>query len=100
MNTKQLDDLLEYVKKDGRICPEPRKWNQLWEMLPEKTRVGSGWNPPLPFILNAWDHTNGLEKILRLKQHLEYAAEKGALDQVELFLKNLTQDEWFTRNKY
>jgi len=98
MKSKQLDDLLAYVTKDGRICPEPGKWHELWEMLPDKHRVGSGWNPPLPLILVAWDHTCGLEKILRLKQHLEYAAEKGVLDQVELFLKNLTRDEWFTGN--
>ncbi len=42
-----------------------------------KIRVGSGWNPPLPLILAAWDHTTGLEKLLRLKQHIEYATEKG-----------------------
>jgi hypothetical protein len=64
MNTKQLDDLLEYVKRDGLICPEPGRRQQLWEMLPDKSRVGSGWNPPLPLILAAWDHTSGLEKKL------------------------------------
>lgn len=98
MKSKQLEDLLDYVKKDGRICPEPSKWHKLWEMLPDKRRVGSSWNPPLPLILAAWDYTSGLEKILRLKQHLEYAAEKGVLDQVEMFIKNLAQDEWFTGN--
>jgi len=95
----QLHDLLEYVNDEGRICPEPSKWHQLWEMLPDKNRVGSGWNPPLPLILAAWDHTTGLEKMLRLKQHIEYATEKGVLDNVEQFLRNLPEEEWHTVEK-
>lgn len=99
MNNTQLQDLLQYVKDEGRICPEPGKWHELWEMLPERHRVGSGWKPPLPLILAAWDHTTGLEKILRLMQHIEYAAEKGVLGQVDQFLRNLHPEEWHTSRK-
>jgi hypothetical protein len=94
VRSPQLQDLLHYVSDEGRICPQPGKWHELWEMLPDRYRVGSGWNPPLPLILAAWDHTSGLEKMLRLRQHIEYAEEKGVLDLVEKFLKGLPQEEW------
>ena len=50
---RQLHMLLDYVKQDHRICPLPGKWNDLWEMLPDRTCVGGGWEPPLPLILAA-----------------------------------------------
>lgn len=99
LKNMQLQDLLQYVMDEGRICPEPGKWHELWQLLPDRHRVGSGWNPPLPLILAAWDHTNGLEKMLRLKQHIEYAAEKGVLDQVDQFLRSLPSEEWHTSRK-
>lgn len=94
MNNVQLQDLLKYVSDQGRICPQPGKWHELWEMLPDRHRVGSGWNPSLPLILAAWNHTTGLEKMLRLRQHIEYAAEKGVLDLIEQFLKGLPPEDW------
>jgi hypothetical protein len=99
LNSTQLQDLLQYVKAEGRICPEPGNWHELWELLPDRRRVGSGWNPPLPLILAAWDHATGLEKMLRLKQHIEYAAEKGILGQVDQFLRSLQPEEWHTLRK-
>jgi hypothetical protein len=85
--------LLEYVQANGRICPVPQRWNQLWEMLPGRRRVGNGWIPPLPLILGAWHYT-GLEKVLRLREHIEYAATNGALDEVNTFLRGLEDAEW------
>lgn len=98
MNRNQIDDLLGYVQKEGRICPLPDKWNQLWKTLPNKRRVGSSWIPPLPLILAAWDHSSSIEKMLRLKQHIEYAAKHGVLDKVETYLKNLPTEDWYKGN--
>jgi hypothetical protein len=73
----------------------PGEWNKLWELLPNRHRNDSGgWNPPLPLILAAWDHATGLEKMLRLRQHINYAAENGALADVDDFLRNLRPDQW------
>ncbi len=99
MQRDQLEELLQFVQSEGRICPEPGKWHDLWEMLPEKKRVGSGWQPPLPLILAAWDNTSGIEKILRLRQHIEYAAEKGILNIVDQYLRNLKQNDWHFASK-
>ena len=46
--------LLDHIRENGRVCPVPRRWNELWEMLPARRRGGRGWEPPLPLILAAW----------------------------------------------
>ena len=92
---KKLNDLLAYVKADGRICPIRTCWDQLWEMLPDKTRVGRDWEPPLPLTLAVWWETPLLEKSLRLEKHIRYAAKHGALDEVDSYLRRLKPEEWF-----
>jgi hypothetical protein len=64
------NDLLDYVKADGRICPNPKEWNVLWEMLPDKQQFGSSWEPPLPLILAAWLETPHFRKEARLNEHI------------------------------
>ena len=51
---KEVEDLCRHVQSEGQVCPMPLKWKELYEMLPDTQRVGSGWNPPLPLILAAW----------------------------------------------
>ena len=54
MPTMILNDLLEFVRTNERVCPQPQRWNELWKMLPNRKRIGNGWDPPLPLILAAW----------------------------------------------
>lgn len=89
-----LDDLLRYVRAEGRVCPVPTRWNELWEMLPERRRVGNGWDPPPPLILAAWWHSSALEKMLRLAEHIEYASRRGALEKINRYLRSLPEEEW------
>ena len=63
-------------------------------MLPNRRRVGSGWEPPLPLILAAWDTTSDRPKMLRLAHHIEWAATHGALDAVDKFLRALREEDW------
>lgn len=90
----ELDDLLEYCKSNKRICPMPDQWNKLWEMLPNRSRIGTAWEPALPLILAAWTNSSGLSKILRLEEHLQWATENGALSAVEIFLRGLPEEHW------
>jgi len=53
----------------------------------------------LPLILGAWNYTSGMEKMLRLRQHIEYAAEKGGLDAVDQFLRSLSDNDWYIAGK-
>lgn len=92
---EKLKKLLKYVQADGRICPLPIYWQTLWEMLPNrKQKASGGWIPPLPLILGAWQEP-GMLKRLRLKEHIEYAAEHGVLDEVDKSLRDLSEEQWF-----
>lgn len=93
----KLANLLDYVQAERRVCPNPDQWNDLWNLLPDKERVGTGWNPALPLILGAWWHTSVLEKQLRLREHIEYGAKREVLDSIDSFLRGLAPDQWFTR---
>ena len=73
----------------------PQRWNALWELLPDRRRVGAGWEPALPLILAAWDETPYLPKMIRVAEHIEWAADHGALEPVAAFLRGLREDEWF-----
>ena len=54
-----LPELEKYMALDWkwRICLRPDPWNKLWELLPDRKRVGNGWEPALPLILAAWYET-------------------------------------------
>lgn len=92
----QAHALLDYCNENGRFCPQPQPWNRLWEMLPDRQQKPSGgWKPPLPLILAAWSDTTGLEKMLRLRDHIQWADEHGAIDDVDAYLRGLTEAQWF-----
>ena len=63
-------------------------------MLPDRRRLGGSWEPPLPLILAAWWQTPILPKVIRLREHLEYAERHGVLDRVDAFLRALPETEW------
>lgn len=97
MNTNEsekLSTLLEFVKANNRVCLMPDYWNCLYQMLPNTHRVGNGWQPPLPLILAAWHDTPALMKMIRLQEHIEYAAQNNALSQVDNFLRQLEEENW------
>ena len=92
--TGELEKLLVYCGENARICPLPQQWNRMWELLPNRSRRGSGWNPPLPLILAAWWETSDAQKKDRLEQHVRWAAEHGALPSIAEFLRSLPEREW------
>jgi hypothetical protein len=88
------DDVIAYARLNGRVCPLPWQWNQLYELLPSRQRVGNGWEPAPPLILAAWHHATGLMKILRLQEHIDWADKHGALPAVAKLLYSLPEDQW------
>jgi len=89
-----LEEVLAEVQKNKRVCPQPQKWQQLFDMLPDKQRKGVGWEPALPFMLAAWCDTPAMSKMLRLREHIEWAASHCCLEEVSLFLRELPEDQW------
>jgi hypothetical protein len=57
--------------------------------------VGAGWQPPAPLILAAWHDTPATLKMLRLTEHIEWAAKHDALNSVGRFLRELREEDWF-----
>lgn len=92
------ESLIAYCRENARICPMPQRWKALWELLPDRRRVGAGWEPALPLILAAWHGTPNLMKMLRVVEQIEWAAEHGALEKIATFLRGLREDEWFHRD--
>ena len=88
-----VESLIAYCKENGRVCPLPMHWHRLWEMLPNRTFLGVGWEPSLPLILGGWSSPD-LAKMLRLAEHIEWAEKHGALDDVAAFLRGLCEDDW------
>jgi hypothetical protein len=96
MTSKKAVELLEYCQKNGQICPQQQAWNRLWKMLPNRTQQPSGgWEPGLPLILHAWSDSSNLEKLLRLKEHIEWADIHDTIDMVDAYLRGLSEEEWF-----
>jgi hypothetical protein len=81
--TDSVESLVAYCREYKRVCPMPRLWNKLWEMLPNRARAG-----------NAWHDTPALLKMLRLADHIELAAQHGALESVAGVLRELRKEDW------
>lgn len=87
--------LIAYCRENERVCPQPKIWHQLWEMLPDRKQVGAGWQPPLPLILAAWDETPALPKMVRLAEHIEWAHKHNILPAIAAFLRDLREEDWY-----
>jgi len=90
-----VQSLMAYCRENSRVCPMPQRWSALWNLLPNRIRVGASWQPPLPLILGAWDESQGMVKMLRLAEHIKWADQHGGLGAVDRFLRALPEDEWF-----
>lgn len=92
--TTQYESLLTYCSENGRVCPLPMFWNKLYAKLPNKTKIGNGWNPPMPLILAAWDFSGDDDKAVRFKEHLVWAKENNYLNEAESYLRKLNEEDW------
>ena len=91
----ELEILLAYCQADGRVCPQPNIWNNLWKLIKRKTGKE---DISAPLILAAWYDAPILLKMLRLKEHVEIAYENDAFAEVKAFLMNLEEGDWYHLN--
>jgi len=94
MSQGSLSDLLSYAKANDRVCPMPRPWQALYDLPPGKRRAGAGWEPALPLILAAWHDAPAMLKMLRLREHIEWADSHGVLTDVDSLLRALPEEQW------
>jgi hypothetical protein len=89
-----IEQAMAQARRNSRICPQPREWQQLYEMLPGKKQMSRGWEPQGPLTGSAWGVTTAVAKRMCLRDHLEWAESKGCLDEVFAFLKALPEESW------
>ena len=94
MSDQHLEDIINEIAGPNWVCPKPPNWNEMYKMLPDIKRVGSGYEPPLPLILQAWGHTSDIEKKHRFLVHLEWAREKSVLDEIIQYLNTVEKSDW------
>ncbi|GEM_PF-701826 len=85
-----VDDAMLEARKNNRVCPIPARWQELYQMLPDRKNN----QPTPPLIGPSWLATPSLSKRMCLREHLEWADAKGNLDPVLAFLKQLPEGEW------
>lgn len=95
----QFESLLHYCSENGRVCPSPIKWNELWMMLPNRSRRNNSNAPAQPLILAAWHEASDEQKAIRFREHLAWAEKHGGLDGVDTFLRNLSESDWYHLNE-
>jgi hypothetical protein len=92
--SKSVRNLVSHCAENERVCPQPQKWGELYEMLPNKRRAGGSWEPPLPFIQATWHDTPYQAKRHRLMAHILWAERQGQLDRIERYLRSLREEDW------
>jgi hypothetical protein len=87
-----VQSAIELARRMNRVCPLPEAWQALYEMLPLPPSAGE--LPPPPITGQAWNRSSDLEKRLRLREQLEWAAALGKLDEIYDFLRKLPAKSW------
>lgn len=85
-----VDDAMLEARKNNRVCPLPARWQELYQMLPERKNN----QPTPPLIGPSWKATPSISKRMCLREHLEWAETKGNLPEVMAFLRQLPEEEW------
>jgi hypothetical protein len=83
-------EVMVEARKNNRVCPKPEKWQQLYELLPARRPS----EPPPPLVGAAWNGTPSIPKRMCFREHIEWAAGHGALQQVYAFMKALPETDW------
>ena len=98
---EQLDNLLAYAKANNRICPQPMKWQMLWEQLPDRGRGEADQKLRVPLniighsgFLVGWWASSDSDKAERIEEHIRWAYEHDGLDSADTFLRELSEEDW------
>ena len=70
-----VHDAMVEARRNNRVCPSPARWQQVYEMLPNK----QGNRPTPPLVGPSWLATPSLSKRMCLREHLDWAEANGGL---------------------
>jgi hypothetical protein len=86
-----VDDVMQEVRRNNRLCPKPLVWQRLYEWLPHKPPQ----LPSVPATRADWDQMSPMQKRSRLREHIEWAAVQGVLHKVHEAFKALPEERWY-----
>ena len=86
-----LEELKAYCSEKNRVCPYPIYWNEMYELIVGRMKT----DLPVPLILAGWWMSDDEQKSSRVQMHLDYAARNGTLDEVDRYIRGLTDDQWY-----
>jgi len=87
-----LSDLLDYCESNNRVCPKSVCWNTVRCILPATPKGEKP--PPIPVILVESLRTSEIMKRLVFRKHLQWAYDHGVLEEVDRYLRSLSEDQW------
>jgi hypothetical protein len=86
--------VLALSKKNNRVCPLPGQWLMLHDILTLNGTRKLKPYPPEPVVGRTWVSTSAMNKRIRMRDMIMWAADYGGLSAVHDFLLHLDEDEW------
>ena len=84
-----VDELMAEARRYNRICPVEAQWVRLQALLAQ-----GGSDSPAPFKGPDFRRAPSLQKRMRLREQIEWAAGHGLLADMYEFLTALPEDQW------
>lgn len=81
-----VQEVMAEARRNNRVCPKEHEWQQLHAIL--------GRDAPAPLAGVELKKTAPLLRRIRLRDQVEWAAQKGLLVDVMDFVQRLREDQW------
>lgn len=85
------DGLMAVARRNNRVCPQPAQWLRLYQLLQGDKFMDL--EPP-PVNQWIWGKLSHLQKRMRFRDHIEWAARHGRLPVVAGFMRDLSEADW------
>jgi hypothetical protein len=85
-------DLMAEIRKDNRVCPQPQRWAEFYELLSDLNEGAQMPSPPL--VGKAWTSTPALAKRMCFCEQVEWAIVNDRVIAAHAFLKCLREQDW------
>jgi hypothetical protein len=89
-----LEAVLLVARRNNRVCPRPRRWVELYKLLPVRATPRGVLKAPPPVMGKAWTSTPALSKRLCVREQIEWAERAGVLEAVMAFMQSMPEEDW------
>lgn len=92
-------ELFEYLDSQGLVCPYPKHWCWLHDILINHYSDDMEI-PPMPLILNGWMGSSNSAKNKRLRKQMQWALDHDVFDKASDCLLKIPSDGWLKGNRW